>query len=106
MEAQISQRPKVDLVVEEGDQSAQADDSPLGEEVEPVEAPSEEEAELSHTSGEEEAEPEGPLSQDEVQPVHALSKANAAGWENWSGASPAFNFLPQKPIEFMPELLH
>jgi hypothetical protein len=106
MEAQISQRPKVDLLAEEADKLAHANDSPVGEEVEPVKAPSEEEAELTHTSGEEEDEATGGRSQDEVQPVHALSEAGAAGWENWSGASPASNYPPQKPMEFMPELLH
>ena len=93
IKAQISQRPKVDLVAEEADKLADADSSPAGEEVEAVEAPSEEEAEPGHTSGEVEDEAADTRSQDEVQPVHALSEANTA-------------FLPLKPVEFMSELLH
>ena len=93
IEAQISQRPKVDLVAEEADRLAHADNSPVGREVEAVDAPSEEETELGHTPGEEEDEAADTRSQDEVQPVHALSEANTA-------------FLPLKPVEFMSELLH
>ncbi len=106
MEAQISQRPKVDLVTKEPDQLAQADDSPVGEEVEPVEASRQEEDELAHTLAGEGDEPAGDHTQDEIQPVHAPSEARAAGWENWSGTSSALSRQPEKPTELMPELLH
>lgn len=106
MEAQISQRPKVDLVAEGPDQLPQADESSAEGKVEPVQASTEEEAELAHTLDEDEDETAGAQSQGEVQPVHALSEASVAGLENWTGASPVLSRLPQKPAEFMPELVH
>ena len=106
MEAQISERPKVDLLTKEPDQLAQDDDLSLGDEADLLETSRDEKAEIPHTLGEEEDEPAGTRSQDEIQPAHALSEARIAGWDNRSGASPAFSRLPEKPIELMPELPH
>ena len=49
MEAQVSQRPKVELVERGLDEPAPADDSPVEEEVQPVEALSEAHAALEET---------------------------------------------------------
>ncbi len=96
MEAQISQRPKVDLVEQEPDRPAPSDGSPEAKEIEPVAAIAEEDAERFGARNEEQA-----------QFAHAVSGADGEGLEKaQSGGSSGFSRLPEKPTELMPELLH
>ncbi len=78
MEAQVSQRPKVELVERGLDEPAPAHDTPADD------SPAEE----------------------EVQPAEALSGAHAAEVEKENGSSPSLHSPPEQPVEMMPELLH
>lgn len=68
MEAQVSQRPKVELVERGLDEPAPADDSPAEEEVQPAEALSGAHA----AEGEKENSPSHPLSSPPEQPVEMM----------------------------------
>ncbi len=78
MEAQVSQRPKVELVERGLDEPTPAHDPPADD------SPAEE----------------------EVQPAEALSGTHSAEVENESGASASLHSPPEQPVEMMPELLH
>ncbi len=80
MEAQVSQRPKVELVERGLDEPAPADGSPAEEEAQPAE--------------------------EEAQPAEALSGAPAAEVEKENNPSRPFSSPPEQPVEMMPELLH
>ena len=76
MVAQVSQRPKVELVewgLDEPVPAAAAEDSPVEE---------------------------------EVQPAEALSEDHAPEVENGNSSAPLFRTPPEKSVELMPELLH
>ena len=78
MEAQVSQRPKVELVERGLDEPAPADDSPADD------SPAEE----------------------AVQPAEALSGAHPADLENQNSSSLSFRSPPEQSVEMMPELHH
>ncbi len=78
MEAQVSQRPRVELVERAPDEPAPAHNPP------------------AHDSPAEE----------EVQTAEVVGEAHSAELESENGSSPWLHSSPVQPVEMMPELLH
>ena len=75
MEARVSQRPKVDLVSQEPDPTALAEDSSAAEEIEPTAA-----------MGKEDVEHSGIESESGAQPAHDVRKSDGEGHEETQSA--------------------
>lgn len=101
MEAQVSQRPKVDLVGQDPDPVAPADHSPAAEEIEPVGAAGDQEVERSGTQGGNGAQSAHTLSESGDERPKGTHTAGLGG-----AAAPFFSRISGPQAELMPELLH